>query len=105
MAAVFADNRILTAVSKGTVRAASAVARSLSLSTDALIVLMRKTVLRERVVADDGKNPGFWKKRISELRTAYEPIIGNFSFALMLSCIGMMMVFGAILLYLFYIMR
>ena len=105
LAAVFADNRILTAVSKGTVRAASAVARSLSLSTDALIVLMRKTVLRERVVADDGKNPGFWKKRISELRTAYEPIIGNFSFALMLSCIGMMMVFGAILLYLFYLMR
>ena len=94
-----AENKILGRICPAALKGAEAVARSLAISTDALIVLMRRSLLKERVVADSGKQVGRLKKRSNELRKAYEPIYGNFSYALMLSCIGMMVVFGVIMFF------
>ena len=94
-----AENKILGRICPAALKGAEAVARSLAISTDALIVLMRRSLLKERVVADSGKQVGRLKKRRNELRKAYEPIYGNFSYALMLSCIGMMVVFGVIMFF------
>ena len=96
-ASVFAQNRILEPALRGLARVSAAAARSLAVSTDAVIVLLRRSVLRERVVADTGKKIGFWRKRRDEVREAYNPILGNFSFALMASCVGMMIIFGVIM--------
>ncbi len=94
-----AENRVLTWVSKAMVRVSAAVSRSLAISTDALIVLTRRSVLRERVVADTGKKVSTLKKKRKLAQEAYESIRENFSFALMLSCIGMMLIFGVIMFF------
>ena len=71
----------------------------LSIGTDALIILIRRSVLREHVVADTADRIGLLEKRVDEVREAYQPIRGNFSFALMLSCIGMMVILGVIMFF------
>ena len=99
---ILAENRILTGICRAAVRSSAMISRVLAISTDALIVLLRRSALRERVIADDGKELGRLEKRRSQIRRAYEPITGNFSTALMFSCIGMMVILGVIL---FFILR
>ena len=99
LSGILAENRILRPVCRFILRAASMAARVLSIGTDVLIVSARRTVLRERVVRDPGERIGILQKRRDELKAAYEPILGNFSFALMLSCIGMMVIFGVIMFF------
>ncbi len=94
-----AENKIMKPLCAGILTAASFIARALAVGTDALIVFLRRTVLKERVIMDNGQKLSFIRKRSDEIHEAYEPIIGNFSFALMLSCIGMMVIFGVIMYY------
>ncbi len=95
---VLGENKVLTRVSSKVFQTISVVLSVMALGTDAFIILLRRTALKEHVVSDKSMhNPGPLKKRSSEVREAYRPIIGNFSFALMLSCIGMMVIFGVIM--------
>ena len=94
-----AENKVLRRVCPAMVRLSAAVSRSLAISTDALIVLTRRSVLRERVIADTGKKVSTLKKKRKLAQEAYESIRENFSFALMLSCIGMMLIFGVIMFF------
>ena len=71
--------------------------RILAVSTDALVVLVRRTVLKESIFTRVRKKIGFWDRRRLTLEKAYEPITGNFSFALMASCIGMMVIFAVVM--------
>ena len=96
-AAVFAENKVLIPVSRWILLAISLIVRILSVSTDALIVFLRRTILKERVITDKSQRLGLIRKRTDEIREAYEPIAGNFSFALMLSCIGIMVILGVIM--------
>ncbi|HCI74205.1 MAG TPA: sodium:proton antiporter [Lachnospiraceae bacterium] len=96
---VFAENKVLSVLCKGVLTCAAWMCRFLSVGPDALIVLVRKTVLKEHVVADTPDQVGFLEKRRDEVREAYRPIHGNFSFALMLSCIGMMVILGVIMFF------
>ena len=50
------------------------------------------------LAAPEGERDALCRRR-DELKAAYEPILGNFSFALMLSCIGMMVIFGVIMFF------
>ena len=95
--AVFAENKVLIPVSRWILLAISLIVRILSVSTDALIVFLRRTILKERVITDKSQRLGLIRKRTDEIREAYEPIAGNFSFALMLSCIGIMVILGVIM--------
>ncbi len=81
----------------------AAVLKVLSMGTDALIMLSRKTVLRERVIT--GKAQGtlsFFHKKRDEIREGYGSLTANFSFAMMFACIGMLLILGVIV---FYIVR
>jgi hypothetical protein len=94
-----AENRVSSVVCRGVVTCAAWICRMLSIGTDALIILIRRSVLREHVVADTADRIGLLEKRVDEVREAYQPIRGNFSFALMLSCIGMMVILGVIMFF------
>ncbi len=94
------ENKVLTRVSMRVFNAIKLVFSVMSLGMDAVILLLRKTALKEHVLSDETiHQPGTLRKRTSEIRTAYSPIIENFSFALMLSCVGMMVIFGVIMYY------
>ena len=92
-----AENQILTVVSHALVKGAGMAVRILAVSTDAMVVLVRRTVLKESIFARVRKKIGFWNRRRLTLEKAYEPITGNFSFALMASCIGMMVIFAVVM--------
>ena len=96
---VFAENRVLTRVSRKLFSSLSMLTRYLAVSTDVLIVTVRRKLLPEHVVSDRKKKAGFLERRRITMREAYEPIVGNFSFALMLTCIGMMVIFGVIMFF------
>lgn len=121
---VFGENRVLTAVCTKTIQGFSravpvagedritrpaaqwiftvlaVIGKVMVMGTDALIVLVRKTLLRERVVADpSGMRLSRVHRKNEQIREAYAPVIENFSFALMLSCIGMLVIFAVILFY------
>ena len=99
LCSVPAENKVLKPLCGGVLACASFVCRLLSIGPDALIVLIRNTALKEHVVADTPDRLGFFEKRKDELKEAYEPIHGNFSFALMLSCIGIMLILGVIVVF------
>lgn len=97
VAGVFARNSVLSFISAKLMTFLGLLTRFLSISTDVLIVTVRRTILSERVFTDKGKKAGRLERRRITVQEAYEPITGNFSFALMLSCIGMMVILGVIL--------
>ncbi len=99
-ASVPAENNVLSGVSRSMFSFFASLFRVMTLGTDAVIILLRRTALRERVIADKTmEKPGAVRKHVEEIREAYRPIIGNFSFALMLSCVGMMVILAVIMIY------
>ena len=81
----------------------AAVLKALSMGTDALIVLSRKTVLRERVITGKAQSRlSYLHKKRDEIREGYGSLTANFSFAMMFACIGMLLILGVIV---FYIVR
>lgn len=94
------ENKVLSRVSERVFTFIKALFSVMSLGTDAVIILLRKTALKEHVVSDESIHaPGTIRRRSDAVHQAYSTIIGNFSFALMLSCIGMMVIFGVIMYY------
>lgn len=96
VAALFGENRFLRPLARFTVFLSSVFGRVASDSLDALIILLRKSVLRARHV----KNP---LRRAGRLRAAREateetirPLTENFSFALMMTCIGILLILGTL---------
>ena len=78
----------------------AAVLKVLSMGTDALIMLSRRTVLRERVVTGQEQSSlSYIHKKRNELREGYGTITTNFSFAMMFACIGMLLILGVIVIY------
>ena len=99
-AAVFGEDMVLKPLARAAVFAGSLIGRVLSDSMDAVIVLLRKTAVRERPVK--GAGPG----RRSRLRVfmrqtenAIVPLFANFSFALLMTCIGILVILGCLMYY------
>ena len=99
-AAVFGEDMVLKPLARAAVFAGSLIGRVLSDSMDAVIVLLRKTAVRERPVK--GAGPG----RRSRLRVfmrqtedAVVPLFANFSFALLMTCIGILVILGCLMYY------
>ena len=98
-ASVFGENRILTPFCKGVLTAWEKLAYIVSVSTDSLILGIRRTVLRERKVRRTGVG------QLSRLRMLREgtaeaasPIIRNFTFALLMTCLGILVILGVLLI-------
>ncbi len=98
-AAVFGENKILTPIAKGILRAASFTALALSDSLDILIVLLRKTAMKQmRVRHVDRERVGFWAEAKEVTQEAIAPLTKNFSFALMMTCIGILLILSVLVL-------
>ena len=78
----------------------AATLKILSMGVDGLIVLSRNTILRERVVSGKAQSRmTILHKKREELHEGYGSLTANFSFAMMLACIGMLMILGVIVFY------
>lgn len=93
IAMLFGENLILKPLARAVMVITGFISRLFMVSMDGLIVLLRKTLLREKKVRD-GHVEHFGKFRTfaEATREAAEPVFANFSFALMMTCIGIVLV-------------
>ena len=76
---------------------ASILGRALVDSTDAVVTLFRKTLVREKkTVTLDTEKPGFWWTLRDSTVEAAAPITQNFTFAMMMTCVGILLVLGVL---------
>jgi hypothetical protein len=88
VASVFGENKILAPLSRFIFILWSVVFRILEMSTDAVIMLLRKTVLRERCVKKHTRRGGVAGVMAAEFAEAAKPLMSNYTFAMMMTCIG-----------------
>ena len=98
-AAVFGEDKILTPVCTFSFSLMQKIAYCFSVSTDYLILEMRRTALREKRVRRAGVG------QVSRLRMlregtaeAVNPILRNFTFALLMTCLGILMILGVLMI-------
>lgn len=78
---------------KGVTFVLAVLSRVLENSLDVLVMLMRRTILREkRKNVQAGRGPGLARAMTSEFSEAARPLLANFSFALMMTCIGIIII-------------
>ena len=100
IARVFGENRILKPLAHAAVFAGTFIGRVLSDSLDAAAVFLRKTVMRERPVkgAGSGRRSRL-KIFMRQTEDAVVPLFANFSFALLMTCIGILIILGCLMYY------
>ena len=94
VAAVLAENKVLKPVCRGILFLGAVVARALSDSLDASAAFLRHTVLRE-VKVYDGTDPvraGRGRVVWRATHEALAPLLENFSFALLMTCVGIFLI-------------
>ena len=99
IAAVFGEDKILEPVCRFGLKLLERVSYLVSISTDCLILSLRNSVLHERKVRRAGVG------RMSRMRMlregtaeAVRPIIRNFTFALLMTCLGILVILGVLLI-------
>ena len=99
-AAVFGEDMILKPLAHAAVFAGTFIGRVLSDSLDAAAVFLRKTVMRERPVkgAGSGRRSRL-KIFMRQTEDAVVPLFANFSFALLMTCIGILVILGCLMYY------
>ena len=105
VAAVFGENKVLRPLcSKGFFRAFQSIMFLFSISTDYIILSLRKTIFREKKVRQSGVG------QISRIRMVIEgteeaaaPVIRNFTFALLMTCLGILVILGVLLIVIIHI--
>ena len=99
IAGVFGENLILRPVCRAVFFAAAVFGRALSTSMDALIVLLRRTVMREtkvRTLHSEERRSRAAAFR-DQTEAALNPIVSGFSFALVMTCIGILLILGVLI--------
>ena len=94
-AALFGENRILRPLCRLALPAAGIFARLLSDSMDAGIWLLRRTIFREKRSLEPERMRG--KRFRAATRTNLSAILDGFTFALMMTCAGIIVILGALL--------
>lgn len=104
VAAVFGEDVILEPLCKGFFRAFQSIMFLFSISTDYIILSLRKTIFREKKVRQSGVG------QISRVRMiidgtgeAAAPILRNFTFALLMTCLGILVILGVLLIVILHI--
>ena len=72
------------------------VLRIVEMSTDTIIVLIRKTLMRETRVRNNSHRFGLAGVMAAEFSEAAKPIVTNFTFALLMTCLGIIVMLFAI---------
>ena len=70
----------------------STILRIIDMSMDGIIVLARRTFLREKVVKNRVRRGGLARVMAAEFSEASKPIVSNFTFALMMTCVGIVVI-------------
>lgn len=70
--------------------------RIMDMSTDSIIMLIRKTVLREKCIKNNAHRFGLAGVMAAEFSEAAKPIVTNFTFALLMTCLGIIVMLFAI---------
>lgn len=97
VARLFAENALTRRVCQGLLFAASALARAMSDSLDALIALSRRTLVKETKVYDEQAAAHVGRLRALRLATAAALETFRFSFALLMACLGVILILGVLL--------
>ncbi len=96
-ASFFANNTITEPLAKILLKIGQKIAAFFSASLDGIIVLSRHTLFREKERRTEAKHHSNWDKIKKRGQIIVEPILDNFSFALMMTALGMVVVLLAIL--------
>ena len=99
IASVFGEDKILTPVCTFSFNLLQKIAYCFSVSTDYLILEMRRTALREKRVRRAGVGQVSHLRMLREgTAEAVNPILRNFTFALLMTCLGILMILGVLLI-------
>lgn len=98
VAAVFAENRILRPVCAGGMFLGTLAARILSDSMDALVVFLRRTAVREVKRLDSPMRFGRFRILYRAVMAAMAPTLETFSFTLLMTCFGVILILGLLIL-------
>ena len=99
IAAFLGENRILRPVCRFGMFAGTVLVRAMDMGMDGLIVLLRASVLKERKARGrKAAHPGLFRTISAEISGAAKLITTNFTFALMMTCIGIIVILCAIVL-------
>ena len=96
-ASFFAENRILRPLCLLILKIGGLAAQFLSVSTDGLLILFHDTFMRERVVRADRIRFRKLRGIQKSLERAYSSIAMKFSFTLMMTCLGIIVILAVIL--------
>lgn len=88
IAAFFANNTITAPVARGITEVGKGVATFFSVSMDGVLILLRKTIFREKHRVDGRPEHGRVYSALKEVEYAINPILDNFSFAMIMTAIG-----------------
>lgn len=101
---VFGENKILTPMCRYAFRLFQSGMYALSLSTDWIILGLRKTVMREKKVRRAGIGQVSRLRMLREgTEEAVAPIVRNFTFALLMTCLGILVILGVLLIVIIHI--
>ena len=99
-ARLFGENMLLRPLCRGLVLTGSVAGRALDTGTDALILGLRRTLLREEPVRDgrSARRSGGISILFRAVSAAFASVVDNFSFAMMIACAGIVLVFLLLLI-------
>ena len=98
LARIPAENALLRPLFIGLVFLWTVIARILSDSTDALVILLRGTVVREVKVQDGHERVSFLRGFRRATEETLGPLAENFSFAMLMTCVGIFLILALLLL-------
>ncbi len=102
IASVFGENKILRPLCRAGLTTACITARVFESVMDGLILLLRKTVMREKKVKGSEKPyPGLFRTLSTEFGAAIRPLVSSFTFAMMMTCIGIVIMLCTIIYVIF----
>ena len=102
IAGIFGENKVLRPACKAGFVIASVLTRILESTLDALLLFLRKTVMREKkVIGAEKAHPGLLRTLATELLGASDSVASNFTFAMMMTCIGIVVILCAIIYVIF----
>ena len=96
VAAVFGENKVLAPLCRRILYGAEVAARALADGTDALVALLRHTAVREMPVRGGEVKAGWLRRAAGETREAVRPLTDSFTFAMMMTCVGIVLVLGVL---------
>ena len=98
VARLLADDAVYAALGRGVVFAGTLLGRALSDSLDALVLFLRRTLVREMKPRDGQDAPHINRLRAFNKATeeAFSPLVESFTFALLMTCVGMIVILGAL---------